>query len=199
METLPRVTGPPTRRLEEMTEEARRKLAEARITEPELTEIPSEAPDEFYETLSRISKHSGQTASQRVSDRVNDVNSEPPQAVPTESNTIAESSNPPVATTISTIKVVQRGFPDQLAALTSRVNNSSISQKPNVAAVDFHMTVRANRAVLLHLPRSINCLSRICRLQSPHHTHHCALYISDPIRASANAAVRKAKDKAFTA
>ena len=42
--------------LKKMVEENRRKLAEARITDLELTENLSEAPDECHETLSRISK-----------------------------------------------------------------------------------------------------------------------------------------------
>ena len=93
------------------------KLEEAKNTELELTENISEAPDEFHENLSRISKHSRQTASQRVCDWVNDVISAPAQAVTTESNTVAESSNPPIAPTIT--EVVQSGYPNQLAALAS--------------------------------------------------------------------------------
>ena len=60
--------------LEELEEENRRKLAEAKLTELELTDDLSQATDEFHETLSRISKHSKQTTSQRVSDWVNEVN-----------------------------------------------------------------------------------------------------------------------------
>ena len=126
--------------LEEMSKENRRKLAEATITELELTELLSEAPDEFHEVMSRISKHSRQTPSQRVSDWVNDVNSAPPQVVTTESNRIGESSNPPISTT-TTIKVVQGGLPNQLAALAPGLNSSPIAQAPNVAAVNFHMPV----------------------------------------------------------
>ena len=54
--------------LEELEEENRRKLAEAKLTELELTDDLSQVTDEFHEKLSRISKHSKQTTSQRVSD-----------------------------------------------------------------------------------------------------------------------------------
>ena len=144
--------------LEEMAEENRRKLAEARITELELTENLSEAPDEFHETLSRISKHSRQTASQRVSDWVNDVNSEPPQAVTTEANAEAESSNPPVASTTPITEVVQSGYPNQqLAALASGLNTFPPEQQLNVAAVNFSMPVITNSSppslgAVNHLP-----------------------------------------------
>ena len=97
--------------------QVRRKLEEARFTELELTENLSEALDNFHENRSRFSKHSRQTASQRVSDWVNDVISTPPQVVTTESNTVAESSNPRGAPTIS--EVVQSGYPNQIAALAS--------------------------------------------------------------------------------
>ena len=60
--------------LEELEEENRRKLAEAKLTELELTDDLSQVTDEFHETLSQISKHSKQTTSQRVSDWVNEVN-----------------------------------------------------------------------------------------------------------------------------
>ena len=143
--------------LEEMAEENRRKLAEARITELELTENLSEAPDEFHETLSRISKHSRQTASQRVSNWVNDVNSEPPQAVTTEANAEAESSNPPVASTTLITEVVQSSYPNQLAALASGLNTFPPEQQLNVAAVNFSMPVIPNSsppslAAVIHLP-----------------------------------------------
>ena len=52
---------------EELAEENSRKLAEAILTEVQVT-------DEFHETLSRISKHSKQTTSQRMSEWVNEVN-----------------------------------------------------------------------------------------------------------------------------
>ena len=60
--------------LEQLEEENRQKLAEAKLTELELTDDLSQVTDEFQETLSRISKHSKQTTSQRVSDWVNEVN-----------------------------------------------------------------------------------------------------------------------------
>ena len=116
--------------LEEMAEENRRKLAEARITELELTENLSEAPDEFHETLSCISKHSRQTASQRVSDCVNDVNSEPQKAVTTESDTVADPSNPQVAPTMT--EVVQSGYPNQLAELAPGLNTLPPEQQPTL-------------------------------------------------------------------
>ena len=143
--------------LEKTEEENRRKLAEARITELELTENLSEAPDEFHETLSRISKHSRQTASQRVSDWVNHVNSEPPQAVTTEANAEVESSNPPVASTTPITEVVQSGYPNQLTALASGLNTFPPEQQLNVAAVNFSMPVITNSsppslAAVSHLP-----------------------------------------------
>ena len=140
-----------------MAEENRRKLADAKITELELTENLSEAPDEFHETLSRISKHSRLTTSQRVSDWVNDVNSEPPQPVTTEANVVAETSNPPVASTTPTREVVQSGYPNQLAALASGLNTFPPEQQLNVAAVNFSMPVITNSsppslAAVSHLP-----------------------------------------------
>ena len=140
-----------------MAEESRRKLAEARITELELTENLSEAPDEFHETLSRISKHSRQTASQRVSDWVNNVKSEPPQAVTTEANAVAESSNPPVASTTPTTEVVQTGYPNQLVAPASGLSSFPPEQPLNVAVVNFSMPVITNcsppsLAAVSHLP-----------------------------------------------
>ena len=64
----------------------------------ELTDDLSQATDEFHETLSRISKHSKQTTSQRVSDWVNEVNepdsvSNQPQTNTVNLNNVAGSSN----------------------------------------------------------------------------------------------------------
>ena len=59
---------------EKLEEKNRRKLAEAKLTELESTDDLSQATDELHETLSRSSKHSKQTTSQRVSDCVNEVN-----------------------------------------------------------------------------------------------------------------------------
>ena len=123
--------------LEEMAEENRRTLAEAKRTKLELTENLSEAPDEFHETLSRISKHSRQTASQRVSDWINDVNSEPPQAVTTEANAVAEPSNPPVASTTPTTEVVQSGYPNQIAALASGLNTFPLNSSSTLPLSTF--------------------------------------------------------------
>ena len=61
--------------LEELAEENRRKLAEAKLTDLELNDDLSQATDQFHETLSRISKHSKQTTSQRVSDWVDEPES----------------------------------------------------------------------------------------------------------------------------
>ena len=55
-------------------QENRRKFVQAKLTELELTDDLSRATDELRETLSYISKHSPQTASQRLTDRVNEVN-----------------------------------------------------------------------------------------------------------------------------
>ena len=126
--------------LQEMAEKNRQKLAEASINELELTENLSEVSDEFHETLSRISKYSSRTASQRKSDWVNDGSTEHIQTVTTEFNRLGKSSNPPVATTTTPPKEnVQSGFSDQLVALTSRLNISPTSQQPKVAAANFYM------------------------------------------------------------
>ena len=84
--------------LEELEEENRRKLAEAKLTELELTDDLSQATDEFRETLSRISTHSKQITSQRVSDWVNEVNepdsvSNQPQTNTVNLNNVTGSSN----------------------------------------------------------------------------------------------------------
>ena len=128
-----------------------------------MTENIPEAPDEFNETLSRISKHSRQTASRRVFDWINDVNSEPQQAVTTVSNTVAESSNPPVAPTIT--EVVQSGYPNLLAALASKLNTFPPEQQLNVAAVNLPRPVIANSSSpslaavsqppFLHMPSAV--------------------------------------------
>ena len=60
--------------LQELEEENRRKLAEAKLTELELIDVLSQATDQFHETLSRISKHPKETTSQRVSAWVSEVN-----------------------------------------------------------------------------------------------------------------------------
>ena len=126
-----------------MAQENRRNFAEARITELESTENLSEGPDEFHGILSRISKHSRQIASLRVSDWVNDVITEPPQTVNTEFSRVAESSTLPVALTTLT-EIVQSGSPNQFAALTSELINFPSAQQLNVAAVNFHKPLMAN-------------------------------------------------------
>ena len=60
--------------LQELEEENRRKLAEAKLTELELTDDFSQASDELHDTFSQISNHSKQTTSLRVSNWVNEVN-----------------------------------------------------------------------------------------------------------------------------
>ena len=60
--------------LEELEVANRRKVAEAKLTEIELTDDLSKATDELRETLFHLSKHSKQTTSQRVSDSVNETN-----------------------------------------------------------------------------------------------------------------------------
>ena len=146
--------------LEEMADENRRKLAEARTTELELTENLSEAPDEFHETLPRISKHSRQTASQRVSDWVKDVNSEPPQAVTTESNIVAESSNLPAVPTIT--EVVQSSYPNQLAALAPGLNTLPSEPQLNITAVKFPRPVITNSS-----PPSLAAVNQLPPLHIP--------------------------------
>ena len=84
--------------LEELEEENRRKLVEAKLTELELTDDLSQVTDEFHETLSRISTHSKQTTSQRVSDWINEVNepdsvSNQPQTNTVDLNNVPGSSN----------------------------------------------------------------------------------------------------------
>ena len=84
--------------LEELEKENRRRLAEAKLTELELTDDLSQVTDEFHENLSRISKHSKQTTSQRVSDWVNEVNepdsvSNQPQINTVDLNNVPGSSN----------------------------------------------------------------------------------------------------------
>ena len=93
----------------------KRAVWEAKTNVLELTENLSEAPDEFHETLSLISKHSRETASLKVSDAFNDVNAEPSQTITTESKTVAERLNPP------TCNNNIRNCPKGLTYSTSRV------------------------------------------------------------------------------
>ena len=97
--------------LEELEEENRRKLAEAKLTELELTDDLSQVTDEFHETLSRISKHSKQTTSQRVSDWDIEVNqpdsvSNQTQTKTVDLNNVPGSSN--TAVIPESIDVVQK-------------------------------------------------------------------------------------------
>ena len=143
--------------LQKMAEENLRKTAEARITKLGLTEKHSEALDELHETLSRFSKHSRQTASQRVSDWLDDVNTEPPE---TETSiTVAVSPNPPIATTT---EVVQSGYPNHHAALTSELNNLPSAQQPNFKDVNSNRPVIANSS-----PPSVVAVSQLSSMQMP--------------------------------
>ena len=125
-----------------------------------MTENLSEVPDEFHEILSRISKHSRQTASQRVFDWVIDVKSEPPQAVTTESNIVAESSNPPVVLTIT--EVVQSGYPIQLAALAPGLNTLPSEQQLNITAENFPRPVITNSS-----PPSLAAVNQLPSVHMP--------------------------------
>ena len=89
--------------LQELEEENRRKLAEAKLTELELTDDFSQASDELHDTLSQISNHSKQTTSLRVSNWVNEVNepdnvSNQLQTNTVDLNNVAGSSTPTVIT-----------------------------------------------------------------------------------------------------
>ena len=89
--------------LQELEEENRRKLAEAKLTELELTDDFSQASDELHGTLSQISNHSKQTTSLRVSNWVNEVNEPDNVSNQLQTNTVdlsnvAGSSTPTVIT-----------------------------------------------------------------------------------------------------
>ena len=89
--------------LQELEEENRRKLAEVKLTELELTDDFSQASDELHDTLSQISNHSKQTTSLRVSNWVNEVNepdnvSNQLQTNTVDLNNVAGSSTPTVIT-----------------------------------------------------------------------------------------------------
>ena len=98
--------------LQELEEENRRKLVEAKLTEMELTDDLSQATDELRDTLSQISNHSKQTTSLRVSDWVNEVNE--PDNVSNQLQTnivdlsnVAGSSTPTVIPDSTNVNVVQ--------------------------------------------------------------------------------------------
>ena len=80
--------------LQELEEENRRKLAEAKLTELELTDDLSQATDELRDTLSQISKHSKQTTSLRVNEP--DIVSNQLQTNTVDLSNIAGSSTPTV-------------------------------------------------------------------------------------------------------
>ena len=84
--------------MEELEEENRRILAEAKLTELELTDDLSQTTDELRETLSHLNKHLKQTTSQRVSDWVIEVNepagaSNQTQTITVDFNNVAGSFN----------------------------------------------------------------------------------------------------------
>ena len=110
--------------------------------------------------LEEMAKTSRQTASQRVSDWVNDVNSEQPQAVTTESNIVAESSKPPAVPTIT--EVVQSGYPNQLAALASGLTTLPSEQQLNITAVNFPRPVKTNSS-----PPSLAAVNQLPSLHIP--------------------------------
>ena len=90
-----------TLQLQELEEENRRNLAQAKLTELELTDDLSRATDELRDTLSQISEHSKQTTSLRVSDWVNEVNEPDNVSIQLQTNTVdltnvAGSSTPTV-------------------------------------------------------------------------------------------------------
>ena len=99
-----------------------------------------------------------------MSDWVNDVNSEPPQAVTTESNIVAESSNLPAVPTIT--EVVQSSYPNQLAALAPGLNTLPSEPQLNITAVNFPRPVITNSSPPLHWLQSINYRHYTYRLQS---------------------------------
>ena len=117
--------------LEELEEENRRKLAEAKLTELELTDDLSQATDELCETLSQISKHSKQTTSQRVSDWVNEVNepdsvSNQPQTSSMEFDNVAGLSNPAVIPALTDVVQIRQATP-----LVRSSANVNIGQRQN--------------------------------------------------------------------
>ena len=102
--------------LEDIEEENRRKLAEAKFTELELTDDLSQATDELRETLSQNSKHSKQTLSQRVSDWINKVNepdnvSNQPQTSSMEFDNVAGLSNPAVIPALTDVVQIRQATP----------------------------------------------------------------------------------------
>ena len=102
--------------LEELEEENRRKLAEAKLTELELTDDLSQATDELRETLSQISKHSKQTTSQRVSDWVIEVNepdsvSNKPQTSSMEFDNVPGLSKPAVIPALTDVVQIRQATP----------------------------------------------------------------------------------------
>ena len=98
-------------------------------------------PDEFNETLTRISNYIRQAASRRVSHCVDDGDPEQSQTIK-QSNTVTELSNPEIASTKTAVN--KNGYSIQLAAFPSGLNNLPSEQQLNVAAVTFPILVIAN-------------------------------------------------------
>ena len=102
---------------QELEAKNRRKLADAKLIELELTDDLSQATDELRETLSHISQHSKQTTSQRVSEWVNEVNepdgvSNQPQTNSVEFNNVAGSCNPAaIPASTDTVQIRQATTP----------------------------------------------------------------------------------------
>ena len=86
------------------------------------------------------------------------------QAVTTEANAEAESSNPPVASTTLITEVVRSSYPNQLAALASGQNTFPPEQQLNLPLSTFPCHLYQT-ALLRHWLRSITYLFDTCRLQ----------------------------------
>ena len=95
-----------------------------------------------------------------MSDWDNDVNSEPQQAVTTESNIVAESSNPSAVPTKT--EVVQSGYPIYLAALAPGLNTLPSEKQLNVTAVNFPRPVITNSS-----PPSLAAVNQLPPLHIP--------------------------------
>ena len=158
--------------LEELEEENRRKLAEAKLTELELTDDLSRATDELRETLSQISKHSKQTTSQRVSDWANEVNepdsvSNQPQTSSMEFDNVAGLSNPAVIPALTDVVQIRQATP--LVRSSANVNiGQRQNQVPPIGILSNSTILRPNstppslaavNTLPIFQPRSVNTTS----------------------------------------
>ena len=155
-----RLEEEPALQLEELEEENRRKLAEAKLTELELFDDLSQATDEFHETLSQISKHSKQTTSQRVSDWVDEVNepdsvSNQPQTNTVDLNNVAGSSNTAVIPE-SNDGVQMRQATLEMRSLTDVNIGLGQSQIPPIG-ISFVLQFQGQTVLHLHLLRLTHC------------------------------------------